>query len=56
MVKQTQTIRQQFADELFVFDHFKGLALKGLKESELCIKNDYNLCQITTRHQLEIFI
>ena len=32
MVKYTQTIRRQFADELFlsVFDHLAGLALKGL--------------------------
>ena len=29
MVKHTQTIRRQFADES-VFDHFVGLALKGL--------------------------
>ena len=33
MVKHTQTVRRQIADELFVsvFDHFVGLALKGLK-------------------------
>ena len=31
MVKHTQTIRRQIADELCVFDHFVGLALKGLK-------------------------
>ena len=33
MVKHTHIIRQQFADELFecVFDHFVGLAFKGLK-------------------------
>ena len=30
MAKHTQTIRRQFADELFVFGHFVGLALKGL--------------------------
>ena len=33
MVKQTETIRRQSADELFecsVFGHFVGLALKGL--------------------------
>ena len=30
MVKHTQTIRRQYADELFGgFDHFVGLALKG---------------------------
>ena len=31
MVKHTQKIRQQFADELFECDHFVGLALKGLR-------------------------
>ena len=33
MVKHTQTIRRQFADELCVcvFDYFVKLALKGLK-------------------------
>ena len=32
MVKHTQTIRRQIADELFVcvFDHFVGLAFEGL--------------------------
>ena len=31
MVKDIQTIRRQFADELLsVFDHFVGLALKGV--------------------------
>ena len=30
MVKHTHTIRQQFADKLFVFDHFVKLALKRL--------------------------
>ena len=30
MAKQTQTIRRQIAVELSVFDHFVGLALKGL--------------------------
>ena len=33
MVKHTQTIRQQFANELFsVFNHLVGLALKRLKD------------------------
>ena len=32
MIKHTQTIRRQIADELLsVFDHFVGFALKGLK-------------------------
>ena len=30
MVKHTETIRRQIADELFVFDHLVKLALKGL--------------------------
>ena len=30
MVKHTQAIRRQIADELSVFDHYVGLALKGL--------------------------
>ena len=30
VVKHTQTIRRQITDELFVFDHFVGLTLKGL--------------------------
>ena len=36
MVKHTQTIRWQFADELFlsVFDYFIKLALKGLRVCE----------------------
>ena len=32
MAKHTQTIRRQFVDELFVFDHFAGLTRKGLIE------------------------
>ena len=35
MVKHTQTIRRQLADELSVFDHFVGLALKGLKHAKI---------------------
>ena len=31
MVKHTQTIPWQIADEMFECDHFLGLALKGLK-------------------------
>ena len=30
MIKHTQTIRRQIAVELFEFDHFVELALKGL--------------------------
>ena len=37
MVKHTQTIRRQIADELFeLFDHFVKLALEGLGFS-LCV-------------------
>ena len=32
MVKDTQIIRRQFADELSVFAHFVGLVLKRLKK------------------------
>ena len=32
MVKHTQTVRRQFADELFEYDHFVGLVLKALKQ------------------------
>ena len=32
MVKHTQTIRRKIAGELSVFDHFVGLALKGLSQ------------------------
>ena len=33
MVKHSQTIRREIADELFdVIDHFAGLALKGLSK------------------------
>ena len=43
MVKHTQTIRRQFANELFefVFDHFVGLALKGLNK-DLSVKLQKN--------------
>ena len=34
MVKHTQTICRQFADELGVFDHFVGLVLKRLNRHE----------------------
>ena len=41
MVKHTQAIRRQFADELFgVFDHFVILALKGLNFFEPRQNND----------------
>ena len=35
MVKYTQTIRRQIAPCLSVFGHFVGLALKGLKLSDI---------------------
>ena len=39
MVKHTQTIRRQFANLQFaiVFDHFVGLALKGLRSQILLV-------------------
>ena len=37
MVKDTQTIRRQFADKLSVFDHFVGLARNGLKHLKLIV-------------------
>ena len=33
MVNYTQTVCPQFADKLIVFEHFAGLALKGLKNT-----------------------
>ena len=40
MVKHTQTIRWQIADELFlsVFDHFVKLAVKGLNKLNCLIQ------------------
>ena len=32
MIKRTETIRRQFAEELFQCDNFVELALKGLSE------------------------
>ena len=40
MVKQTQTIRR-FECSLSVFDHFVGLALKGLKNHNGVLKSKY---------------
>ena len=34
MIKHAQTIRRQTADELFEFDHFVKLALKGLSNTQ----------------------
>ena len=48
MVKHTQTIHRQIVDELLptnclsVFDHFMGLALKGLKLKQLSRINIIN--------------
>ena len=36
MVKHNQTVRWQIAEELFVFDHFVGLALKELNIQAVC--------------------
>ena len=48
MVKQTQTIRQQFAYELFECDHLVGLALKGLKYE----KNEYLMNRTELFHEI----
>ena len=41
MVKHTQTIRWQIADELFgVCDHFVGLVLKGLNPKKAAPQNE----------------
>ena len=39
MVKHTQTIRRQIADELSVFVYLEGLALKALKYNYFVVKN-----------------
>ena len=41
MVKHTQTICWQIADELFEFDHFVGFTLKGLRSS-----NELKFCRL----------
>ena len=46
MVKHTQTIRRQSADELSVFDHFVKLALKGLTQGEFFWGFSDNIWQI----------
>ena len=44
MFKHTQTIRRKIGDEsLSGFDHFVGLALKGLKETKNKIKTEGNI-------------
>ena len=58
MVNYTQTVCPQFADKLIVFEHFAGLALKGLKNTgkiKVCSKAraygqrkwEYILCRST---------
>ena len=43
MVKHTQTIRRQFVDNLLeCFDHFVGLALKGLTKQKCFLYEDQN--------------
>ena len=49
MVKHTQTIRQQqLTNCLSVFDHFKGLALKGLRL--MILGNKENIGKISKLH------
>ena len=38
MIEHNQTIRQQIAEKLFVFDLFVWLALKGLNNNQLVAK------------------
>ena len=46
MVKQTQTIHfQQSTNKLSVFDHFVGLALKGLKINRLLRLGGFQLSE-----------
>ena len=41
MIRQTQKIRrQQLANCLSVFDHFVGLALKGLRQIKRGVQNE----------------
>ena len=61
MVKHTQTIRGQSADELSVSDHFVGLALKGLSsklQSRISglIENYYNAITIQEISSIYQFI
>ena len=55
MVKHTQTIRREIADEFFlsVFDHFVGLALKGLSQM-LCV--DYLKVKTYLKKQTNLFL
>ena len=55
MAKQIQTIRRQFAHELFVFDHFVGLKLKGLTLSNATYPRYtfHECCHIYTLCNLE---
>ena len=56
MVKHTQTIRRQIADELFecVFDHFAGLALKGLTVTGLFKQNNEQHYDLRNNSQFTI--
>ena len=55
MVKHTQTIRRQFADELFVFecvfDPFVGLALKGIISFRFGISENKKISIIQVTHE-----
>ena len=58
MVKHTQTNRRQIADDLFeclsVFDHFSGLALKGLRLLKFTLrKNRLNIVYVDDSIQQE---
>ena len=55
MVKHTHTIRQQFADKLFVFDHFVKLALKRLIFSRSKKTNSFTCTTFYVRFSKNIF-
>ena len=54
MVKHTKTIRRQFADELSMFGHFVGLALKGLNAPKVsfsytAVKRSHNINNVLNK-------
>ena len=51
MVKHTQTIRRQFADELSVFDHFVTLTLKGLNHKQF-----FKIVEIQNIYGTDVFL
>ena len=56
MVKHTQTILQKLMNFLSVFDHFVGLALKGIKMSMLWRRQNFNYVQLHVFQNLDYYI